>query len=467
MNRTRSAASLAIFAALCLSLGSTAGAQTQPATQAAPAAGQDAGAQGKQPYTMAEYNSYQACANDKNPASQVKCFDDFVSKYPSSALLIYIYPQYIAAYMQAKDYKKAMEAADKVVGLGDKVDAATKYSALYQRALAYNALLSDPAQGKAVGADTGMAKGAMDAAVQALKYLEEVKKPENMTDDQFSKQKETIKTFLHGIGAQSAVIQKDYPKAIEFYKAVLAINPDDVVTNYRLGQAFLALQPPQPMDAFWYVAKGAASKAATQQQKKQLTDYLRKLIANYQQATCDTLTDAELNELLQLAASSPTRPDTYKLASVEDLNNARKDMTIASVIADLKAGGDKAKVTWLSACGLEFPEVPGKVLEVTPGADAVVFKVAFVTSEDEFNAATTPNMEVKVIGQPESARVEKDSAFHFTATLTTYDPDPAFMLHWDKGKVKAEDIPIEKEKKAPAKKAPVRRPAARKPPSGN
>jgi tetratricopeptide (TPR) repeat protein len=463
MNRTRSVASLAIFAALCLSVLSAA-AQTPPAAQSAPAAGQDAGPQGKQPYTMAEYNSYQACANDKNPASQVKCFDDFVSKYPSSALLIYVYPQYVAAYMQLKDYRKAMESGDKVVGLGDKVDAATKYAALYQRALAYNGLLTDPATAKQAGADTTLAKAAQDAAVLALKFLDEVKKPEGMTDEQFAKQKETVKIFLNGVGAQAAVIQKDFPKAIEFYKAVLALSPDDVVTNYRLGQAYLAVQPPQTMDAFWYVARGAASKAATQPQKKQLTDYLRKLILNYQQATCDNLTDAELNELLQLAASSPTKPDTYKVPGVEELNNARKDMTIASVIADLKAGGDKAKVTWLSACGLEFPEVPGKVIEVTPGTDVVVFKAAFVTSEDEFNAATTPNMEVKVLGQPEAAHVEKDSAFHFTATLTAYDPEPAFMLHWDKGKVKAEDIPADKDKKAPPKKAPVRRPA--KKPSG-
>jgi hypothetical protein len=40
-----------------------------------------------------------------------------------------------------------------------------------------------------------------------------------------------------------------------------------------------------------------------------------------------------------------------------------------------------------------------------------------------------------------------------------YDPDPAFFLHWEKAKVKEEDIP--KEKGAPKK--PVRKPAARKP----
>jgi hypothetical protein len=138
-------------------------------------------------------------------------------------------------------------------------------------------------------------------------------------------------------------------------------------------------------------------------------------------------------------------------------------MTIASVVTDLKAGGDKGKLTWLASCGLEFPEVPGKVIEVVPGAtatDPIVLKVAFVTSDAEFDAATTPNMDVKVVGQPEAARVEKDSAVHFTATLTSFDPDPAFFLHWEKGKVKDEDIPKEK-----TPKKPVHKPVAKKPAS--
>ena len=46
------------------------------------------------PYTMEEYNAEQACANDKNPSSQVKCLDAFVSKYPNSQLLPYAYLTY-------------------------------------------------------------------------------------------------------------------------------------------------------------------------------------------------------------------------------------------------------------------------------------------------------------------------------------------------------------------------------------
>jgi tetratricopeptide (TPR) repeat protein len=450
MNRTRSAAGLAIVAALCLSVGSAASLRAQAA------AGQEGAA--KPQYTMAEYNSYQACATEKNPAAQVKCLDDFAAKYPNSQLMTFVLPLYVQAYSNLKNYPKVIEYADKTAALGDKVDAATRYNAYYTHAVAWYTLISDP-NNKAAQGDAAMAKSAQDAVDSALKTLPEVKKPENVADDVFNKQKETSQVTLNGIGAQSAMIQKDYPKAVEYYKAVLALDPEEPVTNYRLGQAYLAMTPPQTMDAFWYVARAISSKKATQQQVTSLKTYLRKLIANYQQAACDNLTDAELAELIQLAGSSPTRPETYKLPSVDDLTAARKDMTIASVIADLKAGGDKGKVTWLAACGLEFPDVPGKLIEITPGSDSVELKVAFVTNDAEFQAATTPNMDVKIVGQPEAARLEKDNPVRFTATLVSYDPDPNFMLHWDKGKVNAEDIPKEKE----APKRPTRRPPPKRP----
>jgi hypothetical protein len=452
MNVRTKLAGLAMVAALGVNLAAAPGGRAQ--TQAAPAAGQDAAA-AKPQYTMAEYNAYQAAAAEKNPAQQVKLLDDFVSKYPNSALVIYIYPLYYQAYSQQKNFQKVIEYADKLVALGDKVDAGARYQALYARAFAYNAMIADPAS--PAGKDAALAKSAQDAAVAGLKALDQVAKPASMTDDAFAAQKKQIQIYFNGTAAQAAMTQKDLPSAVQFYKAVLALNPGDAITSYRLGLAYMAMAPPQQMNAFWSIARAVTAKGATQAQSAKVKDYLRKLIVNYQQAACDNLTDAELNELLQLASTSPDRPDTYKLPSADDLTAARKDMTMKSVIDDLKAGGDKAKVTWLAACGLEFPEVPGKVIEVTPGTDSVQLKIAFVTSEAEFDAATTPNLDVKVVDQPDAGKLEKDNAVHFTGTLISFDPDPNFMLHWDKAKVKDEDLP--KEGKKPA----ARRPAAKKP----
>jgi len=416
--------------------------------------------QAKPAYTLAEYNVYQAAVAEKDPANKIKLLDDFVSKYPNSTLLNYVYQLYSQGYGAQKNYLKVIEYSDKLAALGDKVDAGTRFTAYYTHVAAYSGLLTD--QPKTAGADAALAKAAEDAAAAALKVLPDVKKPDTTADDAWTKQITQFKVFLEGVAAQAATVAKDCANAVTDYKAVLAINPDDAISNYRLGLAYMCVTPPQQMDAFWSIARAVTAKSATQAQSAKVKDYLRKLIANYQGGSvCDSLTDAELNELLQLAGSSPDRPGSYTLASAADLAAAQKDMTIASVIADLKTGGDKGKLTWLASCGLEFPEVPGKVIEVVPAAtagDPIVLKIAFVTSDAEFDAATTPNMDVKVVGQPEASRVEKDSAVHFTGTLTAFDPDPAFFLHWDKAKVKDEDIP--KEKAAPKK--PVR-----KKPSGN
>jgi hypothetical protein len=451
MNVTRRLAGLAMVATLFLIAGSGLSAFAQ-----APATGQDAGAAKGPKYTQAEYNAEQACAAEKVPAAVIKCADDFVAKYPNSDLLVYIYPLYYRAYTQLKNPQKVIEYADKLVALGDKAEAGIRYEALYARALSYaglNIKESDPAA-------KDLASKAREAALLGLKTLDELKKPENMSAEDFAKQKQQPAILFNYTAGSAAMIMKDYAAAVASFKAALALNPDDPITNYNLGRAYQAMTPPQQMDAFWYFAKAVTAKGATEAQSRQIKGYLRKLLANYQGGTvCDSLTDAELNELLQLAASSAERPGSYSLPSAADLAAAQKDMTIASVVTDLKAGGDKAKLTWLAACGLEFPEVPGKVIEVVPGTDFILLKIAFVTSDDEFEKATTPNMDVKVVGQPEAARVEKDSAVHFTGTLTSYDPEPAFFLHWEKAKVKAEDIP--KEKAAP--KRPVRKPAAKKP----
>jgi len=446
MNRTRRMAGLAIIAALCLALSGASNALGQ-----APA-GQDAGA-GKQQYTMAEYNAYQAAAAEKNPAQQIKLLDDFVSKYPNSALLIYIYPLYYNSYSQLKNWPKVIEYSDKLLALGEKAEAPIRYQAYYARAFAYSNLPPTSQDVK------DQASKACEAAKAGLKTLGELKKPDTMSEDDFNKQKQQPAILFSYTLAQCSMIQKDYQTAIDSYKAVLEKNPDDAITSYKIGQAYMAMNPPQQMDAFWYFGKAVTAKNALQTQSNQVKTYLRKLLANYQGGNvCDNLIDAELNELLQLAGTSAERPASYKLASAADLDAARKDMTIASVITDLKAGGDKGKITWLASCGLEFPDVPGKLIEITAGSD-VQLKVAFVTSDAEFDAKTTPDMDVKVVGQPDAAKLEKGNPVRFTGTLVAYDPDPNFMLHWDKAKVNAEDIPKEKEKKSTTKK----RPATKKP----
>jgi tetratricopeptide (TPR) repeat protein len=313
--------------------------------------------QAKTSYTIPEYNAYQAASAEKDPQAKIKLLDDFVAKFPNSTLLPYVYQVYYQAYFQLKNYAKTIEFADKLTGMGDKVDAGTRLSALYTRTLAFNFVFGEKAPDAA-----DQEQKARKAADDGLVILNALPKPDKMTDADFAVQKKGPSVMFYYTSGLCAYYMKDYPAAIEKLGAALALSPDDGVSYYRLGLSYVASNPPQWMDGFWALARAIDLKVSGADQIK---TYLRKQMSNYEQPNCDNLVDAQFNELLQLAANSPERPATWSIPSVADLQKITTGSTIVTVITDLKAGGDKAKMTWLAICGAEFPEVVGKVIEVT------------------------------------------------------------------------------------------------------
>ena len=167
--------------------------------------------------------------------------------------------------------------------------------------------------------------------------------------------------------------------------------------------------------------------------------------------------DAQLSELLQLAANSPERPATYTVPSQDELNKIRQASNIITVIGDLAGGSDKSKMTWLALCGAEFPEVVGKIIDEQKGDGYIDFMVYTGATPEDMQAATMPNMDVKVwttgkppapaggaaaavTPQPDAARLQKDDGIRFSGTLVSYDPSP-FLLHWDQVKIDPSVIP--------------------------
>jgi tetratricopeptide (TPR) repeat protein len=399
--------------------------------------------QSQQPqYTIPEYNAFQACRSEKGDP-QIKCLDDFVAKFPNSTLMPYIYQLYYPAYAQLKNYKKTIEYIDKLLAMGDKVDATARLQAIQARLqvfpFAFDAKASD--------AHDQLIKE-KNAAQQGITLLQNLKKPADlkMSEEDFEKQK---KVGLAAFEASAGFVDlqlKDNASAAKEFRDSLAANPaaqDAAVTEYRLGLAHLGMNPPQSLDGFWALARAVDLKVPD---ADKITDYLRKSILAYEQPTCDSLVDPQLKELLQLAQNSPERPSSYTIPSAADLQKIAGSSTILTVMSDLKAGGDKAKMTWLAICGAEFPEVVGKVIDVVPpaaGSNVVELHLYTGATPEEMQSATTANMDVKVVGQPEAARLQKDDGARFKGTILAYDPEP-FMLHWDKATVNPEDIPAEK-----------------------
>jgi hypothetical protein len=255
---------------------------------------------------------------------------------------------------------------------------------------------------------------------------------------------------------------KDFARSVQGFQEALVSTPNDALSYYRLGVSALQTEPPMHQDAFWALARAITLKM---QNEAQVRTYLRGQLLRYQLTVCEPLIDAQMNKLIALAGTTDKRPENFSIPSREALNKVLEGSTIDTIVADLRGGGDKAELTWIAACGSEFPELGAKVFEVADNGESVSLKVFTAGKVEDIEAATEPNMEVKVEGQPGTKRLKKDDQIVYSGALDNYTPEP-FMIHLSKAKVKDEFIPPDEEpaKKTPAKKTPAKKTPPKKPP---
>jgi hypothetical protein len=160
----------------------------------------------RQQYSIAEYNAYETAAREMDAAKQILLLDEFVSNHPQSALLIYVYPLYYAAYGQLKNFPKVVIYADKLAALGDRVDAANS---------------SDPE----------LAAKARSSALAGIELLSELKKPDLMDEKAFALEKKRMAIYFHATAGIAAIAMKDYSAAAESFRAVMTLNAGPLLTD--------------------------------------------------------------------------------------------------------------------------------------------------------------------------------------------------------------------------------------------
>jgi len=176
----------------------------------------------RQQYSIAEYNAYETAARERDAAKQILLLDEFVSNHPQSALLIYVYPLYYAAYGQLKNFPKVVIYADKLAALGDSVDAAARYGALWASAHAYNKMNSS---------DPELAAKARSSALAGIALLSELKKPDLLDEKAFAFEKKRMAIYFHATAGIAAIAMKDYSAAAESFRAVMTLNAGPLLTD--------------------------------------------------------------------------------------------------------------------------------------------------------------------------------------------------------------------------------------------
>ena len=129
---------------------------------------------------VSERDAYQAAHDEKDAQARIKRLDEFVLKYPDSALMADVYQDYYLTYFWMMSYVQSMTYADKFLSLGDRLELDARMLALETRAVAYSASCDSALQ------TPEAAVKAKDAATQGQQTLSQWKKPENLTDEQFA-----------------------------------------------------------------------------------------------------------------------------------------------------------------------------------------------------------------------------------------------------------------------------------------
>jgi hypothetical protein len=203
MNLIRAVAAMLIL--LCALMGG----QTKPQNQNAP---------WNLRYTLSEYNALQRASREEGQAKQIELLDAFVSQYPDSDLLVYVYPLYYNAFTRLRNFPKVFEYADKLIALGDKAPATAHYSALCAWTAAYNSSNSQ---------DAGLAAKARDRALAGLKLIASLVSPSGIDEKTFEAEKKRGAIHMQLTAEAAEFAMRDYVAASESIKAMQALDVYD------------------------------------------------------------------------------------------------------------------------------------------------------------------------------------------------------------------------------------------------
>jgi tetratricopeptide (TPR) repeat protein len=204
-----------------------------------------------------------------NADQRIKLGEAFLQKYPTSKYAQHVYAGLTNAYYGEEQYDKMYAAADKTLALSpDNVDVLVLVGWVIPHNYDPNDLEADRRLDKAEGYLT-----------HAIALLPSLTKPDNMTEDQFTKARKENTAMAHsGLGLVYFRQQKVEKSAAELDLAVKASAKADPVDYFVLGRDLQALKRyAESADAY---SKCAQIPSGVQATCKQRADDVKKLAAS-------------------------------------------------------------------------------------------------------------------------------------------------------------------------------------------
>ncbi len=395
-----------------------------------------------------EYDAYVALTGEKDPHKKISLAEAFLQKYPNSFVKDTVYVALMQTYAQLNDPTKAVDAAHKAVQANpDNLQALTYLSFVFP----FTFKADDP------DATTKLSQAENDAK-RGLEALQKLKKPDNVTEEQFNQYVKGQRANFNAAIGFVALQRKDYPAAITSFKVAAEDNPADVYTFYRMGIAYISAEPRDYNNAIWSLARSTAlAKAGNNPAAAEIEKYLRQVYINYHG------NDEGLAGILSQAATSPTPPEGFKVAQMETpkpTGNASVD-AFNTTFFQLKLGGERAQKLWDGLKGQPFG-VGGFVDSVEKGPDPGTYVVKIDVLDTSKAAEGVYDIELKDSTQPNVKNLGKGDAVHFQGTIASYTATPNLVVTLDNGKINEDEIPDQPKAQPKAKPKPKPRTPAKR-----
>jgi hypothetical protein len=231
-----------------------------------------AAAEQKQPQakTKAEYDSYLALFNEQSPAKKVELATKFLTEYPETEFKMYIYQMEIDSYARLGNVDKVIETGNKFSADFPQADNNTKKFVLQRLMASYQQqnnfdktvemgeklLAIDPKDlpslltlssilPERLPPDEAQKNAQLDKALQyaerALAEINALQKPGQITDQQWTDEKNKLLATVNSSIGLVHLNRKEYDKASQQYEKSTTLAKTNPIDFYRLGISYTFL----------------------------------------------------------------------------------------------------------------------------------------------------------------------------------------------------------------------------------
>jgi tetratricopeptide (TPR) repeat protein len=369
----------------------------------------------------AEYNAYVNAIQQTNPAQKAAALEAFLQTYPNSVMKEDALELLMAAYQQAGDAQKTLDAANRVLQANP-----NNVRALALLAYSYRAMAS---QGGPQMQDN-LAK-AQQYGQQGLQALQSMQKPDGMSDADFTKFHNETGAIFEGAVGFAALQAKDYATAQkDMHDAVANESQPSIMDIYPLATADLEAKPMNP-EGFWFIVK--ASMMAQGPGQQQILDYGKKKYIRYHgsdQGWDDIVNQAKASSSVLppagfTVAAAPPPPSPAEQAADLVKSKTPVQMSFAEWELVLSSGNQQAADTVWNAIKNKAVKLAANVISATATT------VQLAGSEDDIDAKKADITLTMAKAIPARLVPQVGTQMAFQGTVSSYTPNPFILTMTD------------------------------------